>query len=289
MEVVVVEFLVAAEARRIADERAPVGFIGEERRPLGTPIRRADGQEVLQRGLQSAFAFAGGLLVAELLRDRQEGGPFAELLAEPVGVAGELRGPRQVGRQVSLELGAVRRGDHRQGRQERREERGAFEGGTLGQLHRPAHAAVAQSREVRVRVPPLVRVEGEQRAGVGALLRDGAEGVARHDLRAFLVVGPGGLRARDMVMGAGLEELERARLFVGQHRDREVGLAARLRGEARRAEARPGRPRRRIQAVDAVGDFHHERGGAFVAGDHGRRALEEDRGFATGIVRVDER
>ena len=46
VEMVVVEFLVAAEAGGITNQRAPVRFVGEEGRFLFPAIERADGQEV---------------------------------------------------------------------------------------------------------------------------------------------------------------------------------------------------------------------------------------------------
>ena len=90
------------------------------------------------------------------------------------------------------------------------------------------HAAVAVAGEIRMCVAPLVRVEREEGPGIRPLLGDRAEGVARHDLRALLVIGPGGLRAGDVVMGAALEEFEGARFVVRQHGHGEVGLPARL-------------------------------------------------------------
>ena len=70
MEVVVVEFLVAAKAGWITNQRAPVRFVGEDGRLLFTPIERADGQEVFERSLEPAFTFGGGVLLAQLFGNR---------------------------------------------------------------------------------------------------------------------------------------------------------------------------------------------------------------------------
>ena len=113
VEMVVVQFLVAPEAGRVADERAPVGFVGEEGGFLFAAIGRAHGQEILQGGLEAPFALGGRVLLPELFRDRQQRRPFAELLAEPIRVAGQLRGAGQIGGEALLEPGAIHVRRHR--------------------------------------------------------------------------------------------------------------------------------------------------------------------------------
>ena len=116
VEVVIIELVIAAKTRWITNERAPGWFESEE--TLGVAGR----EKILHRRAQPLVAFLHGTFVPSLLGERQQRGPFAELLAEPVGVAGELRSAGE----FLIDKFAQFRLVHTGGKRQRRQHGGKF-------------------------------------------------------------------------------------------------------------------------------------------------------------------
>ncbi|CAM5631276.1 hypothetical protein STANM337S_06104 [Streptomyces tanashiensis] len=216
MEVVVVEFGVAAVGGGIAGEGLP-GLVVRE---LVGAARR---EPVLETALDQAEQLVAGRALADLVRERDELGELAEGLAGPVRVDGAGEGVGGV--RDLVEVAAQPCGVHtgaREGRQGGGGPLGGREGGRLADLHGAA------GRDVRVRgervggVQPLVAVEGLEGAAFGALLRLGGEGVRGADgprVVAPVHGGSGDEAVRVLPVG-------REGAGVGQDGDGEVVLAA---------------------------------------------------------------
>ena len=288
VEMVVIQLDVAAEAGRVADQSSPARVIGED--AFAGLLRAAihgRGEEVLQRGLQATLALRRGGRVAQLLRQPQQGGPLAELLAQPIGVAAQLGLPREVLREERAQLGAVGVRRHRQVREERRE-RISFLPALRPRLdlHRPADALI---RELGGQGggAPLVRVAREERPRrPGFLHRVGRRPCRPHAARRR-IEGVGDVEPRDVVVGARAERVERGGLAVGQERCAEpIAPLRRIHREQVRPLARPARAGRRVEAVGTPGDLDDEFA-ALVAEDLGGR-LEAHHGCAALKGAIDE-
>ena len=73
VEMVVIQLRVAPEARGVDDERAPARIVGED--ALARLLRSSvdgRGQEILQRGLEPAFAFLRRVGLAQLVRQPEQ-------------------------------------------------------------------------------------------------------------------------------------------------------------------------------------------------------------------------
>lgn len=179
VEVVVVEFAVAAVGGRVAGEGLPVRVVGELTRPAG-------GEPFLQAVLEEADELVAGGGLADLVGERHQLGELAEGLAGPVGVRGageRVGGVGDLG-QVAAEPVRVDRVVPGQSGQDRGGLLAGGEGGALPDLHGAAGGDVGVRREGVGGVHPLVPVERLEGAAFGALLGLGGQLVGGADRAA---------------------------------------------------------------------------------------------------------
>ena len=288
VEMVVVQLDVAAETGRVADQRPPVRLIGEDALAglLRAPID-GRGEEVLQRGLQAAFALRHGGRVAQLLRQPQQRGPFAQLLTKPVGIPAELRRAGEVLREEPAQFRVIGVRRHRQFREERRQ-RIAFRPALRPRLHlhRSAYAAKGEQGGLRGGAP-LVRVAREERTRRPCLLDRERRRPGRLHAAGRRVEGGGDIEPGDVVVCAGAEGGKGRGAVVGQDcRAESIRALAERRGEHGRPLAGPARVRGRVEAVGAPGDLDDEF--AALVADDLRGRLEAHHGGTAVISAVDE-